>query len=296
MQTYYFANCRLIIDDSLVEPASQTLKGFSAPMPFSHTFVFRTGDASELEERYAEAQNAPVLFQSERFSIHEGGNGWMLTVPECGVTAQTVILCSRDYSENTVYYSPKEYVSPVTQTAQMQCFSFNNSIRHICEAGIALNTGIPLHASLVESGGFGIAFLGRSGIGKSTQAKLWQKYRGADFISGDRPCVMNADGVWYAGGMPWDGKDRIRRQTQVKLRAVVSLEQADCNEISRLNIRQALAVLLKQAAIPMWDSAAASAVTGRLGELARQIPFYHLKNLADEEGVRLVYRAVTEEM
>jgi len=138
---------------------------------------------------------------------------------------------------------------------------------------------MPLHASLVEKDGYGVVFLGPSGMGKSTQAKLWVEHQGADFIIGDRPGLRCIDGQWIGYGMPWDGKDGIKQQKQVPIRAFISLEQAPENSIRRLTKQEAMMVLLNQVMMPMWDDAAMAQLTPLMGQLATEIPFYHLKNL-----------------
>lgn len=296
MRSYYFADYRLDVADDMVERTAKYLEDFITSMPYTHTFTLCSGNADETEERCAAITQQTEVCRTDRFSVYALPDGWAFVMPEYPSVAKTLLLCSRDYREMTVYVAEKMYFDPYFQEERMQIFPFVRTIRHVCEAGIALHGGIPLHASLVETNGFGIIFLGRSGIGKSTQAKLWQKYLNADFISGDRPCVTNTCGVWRANGMPWDGKDHINRQVGVRLHAVVSLEQADHSEIILLSKQQALAVLLRQTSLPMWDSAATAAVAERLGMLATEIPFYHLKNLADEEGVMLTYRTVMEEI
>ena len=65
---------------------------------------------------------------------------------------------------------------------------------------MVMRDGLPLHASLVEKDGFGVIFLGPSGMGKSTQAKLWEKYLDADFIIGDRPLCGRSTANGSASG------------------------------------------------------------------------------------------------
>ena len=157
---------------------------------------------------------------------------------------------------------------------------------------MTMRDGMPLHAALVEKDGYGVVFLGPSGMGKSTQAKLWVEHQGADFIIGDRPGLRRIDGRWIGFGMPWDGKDGIRQQKQVPIRALVSLEQAPENSIRRLTKQEAMIVLLNQVMMPMWDDAAMALLMPLMGQLATEIPFYHLRNLPNKEATELTWEAI----
>ena len=159
---------------------------------------------------------------------------------------------------------------------------------------MTMRDGMPLHAALVEKDGYGVVFLGPSGMGKSTQAKLWVEYQGADFIIGDRPGLRRIDGQWIGFGMPWDGKDGIHQQKQVPIRALISLEQAPENSIRRLTKQEAMIVLLNQVMMPMWDDAAMALLTPLMGQLATEIPFYHLKNLPNKEATELTREVICE--
>ena len=159
---------------------------------------------------------------------------------------------------------------------------------------MTMRDGMPLHAAMVEKDGYGVVFLGPSGMGKSTQAKLWVEYQNADFIIGDRPGLRRIDGRWIGFGMPWDGKDCIRQQKQVPIRALISLEQASENSIRRLTKQEAMMVLLNQVMMPMWDDAAMALLTPLMGQLATEIPFYHLKNLPNKEATELTRETICE--
>ena len=93
-------------------------------------------------------------------------------------------------------------------------------------------------------------------------------------------------------GMPWDGKDGIRQQKQVPIRALISLEQAPENSIRRLTKQEAMMVLLNQVMMPMWDDAAMTLLTPLMGQLATEVPFYHLKNLPNREATDLTLETI----
>ena len=300
MHEYFFANFRLLTDDGIANHEStKQLANFAAPMPYTHTFTLRLGDVNELEEKRAWALGCPTVYETEYFTIHETPEGWAFVntrTDELRLAegARNVVLCSRDYGDMTAWVVDRTF----NLERNGHCFQtkpslpLSSSIRAVCEAGMVTRDGLPLHASLVEKDGFGVIFLGPSGMGKSTQAKLWEQYLGADFLIGDRPGLRKIDGKWIGFGMPWDGKDAIHRQTSVPVRALVWLEQAKENRITLMSPAQAMSVMLKQAMMPVWDNLAMDGAASLMGALAREIPMYHLRCLPDEAAARLTYETI----
>lgn len=60
----------------------------------------------------------------------------------------------------------------------------------------------------------------------------------------------------------------------------------------RLTKQEAMIVLLNQVMMPMWDDAAMSLLTPLMGQLASEIPFYHLKNLPNREATELTRQTI----
>ena len=300
MHEYYFANYRLLTDDGIANHEStKRLAEFAAHMPFTHTFTLRFGDGNELEVKRTWALGCPMAYETEYFTIHDTGEGWAFVntlADELRLAegARYVVISSRDYSDMTAWVSDKTfYIERMGHRFQASpSVPLSSSIRAACEAEMVTRDGLPLHASLVEKDGFGVIFLGPSGMGKSTQAKLWQQYLGADFLIGDRPGMRKIDGMWYGFGMPWDGKDSIHRQVSVPVRALIWLEQAKENHIEPMDPIQAMAVMLKQAMMPVWDDAAMDGAAALMGQLARDVPMFHLRCLPDEAAARLTYETI----
>ena len=297
MHEYYFANYRLLVDDEI--NSSEKLKylaSFSKAMPATHTFTLRLGDEALLDKKFAAAVLQPVVCTTEGFNVHDTQDSWTI-VPQMDENTikrhgKYVLTCARDYSEMTLYISRHIFYHERIRRWMRPKFPMSSAIRAACEAGMTMRDGMPLHAALVEKDGYGVVFLGPSGMGKSTQAKLWVEHQGADFIIGDRPALRRIDGQWMGFGMPWDGKDRIMQQKQVPIRALISLEQAPENSIRRLTKQEAMNVLLNQVMMPMWDDAAMALLTPLMGRLATEIPFYHLKNLPNREATELTRETI----
>ena len=300
MREYYFAGYRLLTDDGIASHESmKLLADFAAPMPYSHTFTLRLGDAGELEERRTWALSCPVVYETEYFTIHDTDDGWAFVNTHADELrlaegARNVVLASRDYGEMTVWVMDRFFdIERNGHVLHLQpSVPLSGTIRAACEAGMVMRDGLPLHAALVKKDGFGVIFLGPSGMGKSTQAKLWAQYLGADFLIGDRPGLRKIDGKWIGFGMPWDGKDAIYRQASVPVRALIWLEQAKENRITPMSPIQAMSVMLKQAMMPVWDDTAMDGATELMGKLAREIPMVHLRCLPDAAAARLTYDTI----
>ena len=297
MHEYYFANYRLLVDDAISQSdRMEYLAGFSKVMSATHTFTLHLGDEALLESKMAEATKCPIVCTTDSFNIHDTQDSWAfvsrMDEESVKIRGKYVLTCVRDYSKMTLYISRQPYYEERIQRWITPGFPMSSAIRAACEAGMTMRGGMPLHASLVEKDGYGVVFLGPSGMGKSTQAKLWVEHQGADFIIGDRPGLRRIDGRWIGFGMPWDGKDGIRQQKSVPIRALISLEQAPENSIRRLTKQEAMIVLLNQVMMPMWDEAAMNLLTPLMGQLATKIPFYHLKCLPNKEATELTRKTI----
>lgn len=301
MQEYFFANYRLLIDDEISKHESmQYLSAFKNRMPYEHTFTLYLGNPDLLEEKYQEAMTTPLLCTALQVDIRKSQNGWFIVHPkryadEIESSFLYVMECSEDYNKMTLYAPTEEIYYEQFDISIKPVVPFQSVIRVGCETGMVFHNGFPIHASLIEKDGYGVLFVGPSGMGKSTQAKLWEKYQGAEFINGDRPGICFKDGKWYGFGMPWDGKDRIYKQKMVPIKAVVSLEQAPENHIHMVDQREAMRILLRQVMMPMWNEDAMNHLTDMMMKFIIDIPFYHLKNLPDEGAIRLTYEELWKE-
>ena len=93
-----------------------------------------------------------------------------------------------------------------------------------------------LHCSVLKVKSGVILFSGPSGIGKSTQAGLWTKYRKARVINGDRTLLKKENGRWMSLGWPICGSSEICYNEAYPVKAVIFLGQAEENDGRRLRI------------------------------------------------------------
>lgn len=138
-----------------------------------------------------------------------------------------------------------------------------------------------LHASQIAVGNTGILFSAPSGTGKTTQARLWHKFRNAELLCNDRTLTDGENTYGY----PFDGSEPVCCGEVRRLGAIVTLEQAPENSIRRLKPREALARLMPQAVIDVWDPHSRTAAAELLLTLLTRTPVYLLRCSPDENAV-----------
>lgn len=164
--------------------------------------------------------------------------------------------------------------------------------RHIC-AQIPVLNRILLHSAILEYDGKGYAFLGRSGTGKSTHARLWKKYLGTPkMINGDKPILQFIGDGFLAHGTPWRGKESWGMRTSAPLCGLCFLEQAKENSIQKLSPTEVSARLLGQILLPKTEENAVATLE-LADKLIETVPAYLLKCDVSKEAVRCSFEALT---
>lgn len=145
--------------------------------------------------------------------------------------------------------------------------------------------GFLLHASYILYRGKAILFTASSGTGKSTQAELWCRHRGAELINGDRVAVkVSGDGV-YACGVPFSGSSKVCRNVTAPLSAIVYLSQAPKTTISPLRGYRAFRSIWEGCSISVWDRQDVDLCTHSVSAAVCAVPVFHLACTPDESAV-----------
>lgn len=148
------------------------------------------------------------------------------------------------------------------------------------------------HASCIEADGGAILFTAPSRTGKSTQAALWQQYRGAALVNGDKAAVRALDGRFFAFGMPFSGTSGVCENRTLPLRAVVTLAQAPETTIRRLGPTEAIARISANVFSDMRISEEWQQTLSRLLDLAAAVPVFHLACTPDIRAVEALSQAL----
>ena len=144
---------------------------------------------------------------------------------------------------------------------------------------------IQLHASLVDWQGRGILFLGPSGIGKTTQAELWQRYRGARILNGDLVYVQEREDGFFGWGTPWHGSSPYCENDSVPICGLAVLKQGPENEIRPLGQFELLSQVADSLFYPQWVEGGMEICLEVADHLLERLPVWELSCRPDEGAV-----------
>jgi hypothetical protein len=123
-----------------------------------------------------------------------------------------------------------------------------------------------LHAAGIVWEGQGFIFGGRSGIGKTTLARLWRK-QGGILLNDDRVILRFVGGKPYLFASPWHGEEERVIDQSAPLAGIFHLSQAPSNQCTTVEGATAVACLMATAVAPFYSPASVT----RLLKLAEKI-------------------------
>lgn len=150
--------------------------------------------------------------------------------------------------------------------------------------------GAILHSSFIDVGGEAVLFTAPSGTGKSTQAELWREHRGAVVVNGDRSVLRIVDSVPCASGLPYSGSSGICLNRTLPLRAIVYIEQAMENSVTRLHGFAAFRKVWEGVCVNTWDTAQVSRASDIVRKIVTSVPVCLQKCTPDLRAVEELER------
>lgn len=145
--------------------------------------------------------------------------------------------------------------------------------------------GISIHASCVALDSKGYLFLGKSGTGKSTHAKMWlQTYLDAELLNDDNPALRIVDGECHVYGTPWSGKTPCYKQKQFPVEAIARLEQAPQNVFQPMDEIEAFSAVLPSCSVIQSDENLQDLLYDTLIEITSTVKVGWMKCLPNQEA------------
>lgn len=151
-----------------------------------------------------------------------------------------------------------------------------------------------IHSSFIKAGGKAVLFSAPCGTGKSTQAALWEKYRSAEVINGDKAGILVENGV-YACGVPFCGTSGICKNQNLPLGAIVFLSQSPQNHIRRCGGTDALQKIIKNTYLDYTAPDESRKFVDIAIEIINSVPVYDFGCTPDEDAVIVLEKTLKAE-
>lgn len=149
-----------------------------------------------------------------------------------------------------------------------------------------------LHCAYTEYQGKAMLFSAPSGTGKTTQAELWEQYRGSRTVNGDKALLEYDGTAWTANGWPVCGTSGVCENKKLPVGCIVMLSQAKTNQVWRLRPAEAFTSLYGQITMNRWDREGLVHSLDLLEQLAGKVPVYHLACDISEDAMKTLEQEI----
>lgn len=156
---------------------------------------------------------------------------------------------------------------------------------------LLLGRGVELHTSgVVDRQGNGHLFVGHSGAGKSTIARLWQDEPGTTILSDDRIILKNLGERIWMYGTPWHGEGGFASPERAPLKRIYFLEKGQKNKLIPQRTAEAVERLFAFSFPSFYSAEGVNFSLGFLGEVAKAVPCCALSFVPDKRVVEFIQR------
>ena len=152
-----------------------------------------------------------------------------------------------------------------------------------------------LHSSYMVVDNKAILFSAPSGTGKSTQANLWEKYRHASVINGDRSLLTFEDNKLYACGWRICGSSEICFNEKYEVSCIVLLSQAKENNIEKVDYKTSVKRILGEITINYHNALFVNSALDFIDKIISKVPIYHLACDISENAVKCLENQIMED-
>jgi hypothetical protein len=138
---------------------------------------------------------------------------------------------------------------------------------------LAHQKAIELHGcGIAGPDGYGNLFVGHSGAGKSTTARLWSGRKDVEILSDDRIIVRSEGERVVMYGTPWHGEAAFASPASAALTRILILEHSRGNVLTRLSPSQAVGELFARSFVPFHRHEYVESALSFLQRVAEAVP------------------------
>ncbi len=149
------------------------------------------------------------------------------------------------------------------------------------------------HGSVLAVGGKAYILTAKSGVGKTTHTRLWLSEFPDEchILNGDKPVIRYKDGVFYACGTPWRGKEMYGIYETLPIGGIAFLERGELNKSYKISLDAALKKLAVQVYKPKERTAAIRTLS-LMDRVLREVPLIRLECNMNPEAAHVARAAL----
>ena len=206
--------------------------------------------------------------------------------------SKTLLLAifNHNYKEGHIYKS-KSYKKMFKKGNQSSLLSFPTD-RVFFSTLLGKRKGMIVHSCCFILGGKGYVFVGHSGSGKTTIAKIFLKQ--VKLLNDDQAVIRKKRNNFCLFGNPWYGETGKISPDSAPLGTIFFLHKAKENRLKVANKKEAVLALFGCAIKPLIDREWAEKTLELCEEMAEKVPCYHLYFKKDKSVVEFLKRRVFE--
>jgi hypothetical protein len=137
---------------------------------------------------------------------------------------------------------------------------------------LAQGRGVIIHGCGIKHNDRGLLFVGESGAGKTTMARIWSQESDVEVLSDDRTLVRKKDDHFVMYGTPWHGEGKFGSPGSVRLDQIFFIKHAQENSVLKSDNAHSVTQFLLCSFPPFWDVAGMEYSIDVFSDLAAAIP------------------------
>jgi hypothetical protein len=252
----------------------------------------------ELADKLPDAQKAKRVFITHHYQ--SGQENWRLLkkgnfyIYKCPMKdKRQLILLDEKFSHALAYLLPRKERSGVWSVLDL-IYDF---LQILLINYLALRkSGILVHSTGVkDTDGRGFLFVGKSGSGKSTSARIWHEHSRAMVLNDDRIILRRRNGKFFIYGSPWHGTFRdylASSRGSAPLDKLFFICHGRRNKIERVQPKMALSILYAQLFPTFWDKQSLDNIVSFSMDAVQSTPCYRLGFARNKEIIDFVRRTL----
>jgi hypothetical protein len=148
------------------------------------------------------------------------------------------------------------------------------------------NAGLLLHACGVKTRQGGLLFVGKSGAGKSTTARLWAGK--GKILNDDRIIIRKLGDGYHMFGTPWSGSYKRRSRENQTVNSILFIEHGKENRLSRMSMAESVTSLMNNCFSVNWTRNTLKKRLSICEDISRSVGCYRFRFTPDNGSLECI--------